>query len=323
MYSKKINAGFLVLLAVGTPNIAQSADATLEIKYILGSNNGTCSANNVNHSIDSNGPNYKLNGLKCTSAPPLSETFDSAPKQPIATLTVDDNGSLQTIDVIKSEEIVDSNNKKTYAFTLQAKNSTITPTPIPTKTPILTPSQVPTVTPVNNLVKVIDAHNTNETYLPGCAGIVNGSSFDCRFLGSMQNESYAIKFSFAEIKGSNKDHDIPIQTITRDYPEDEKYKRFDMAVSTIPGDFEAKDMGASAGACIKKGAQDGSDMSIYGKQAVPGVNIGDNDCPLIPGKQYYINVKASEPSCQYTDGTFPTRLGCMVTVVTRLPTSNQ
>jgi hypothetical protein len=164
---------------------------------------------------------------------------------------------------------------------------------------------------------------SSETPLPGCAGKPNVVPLDCRHLESMEDEVYAVRFKFAEITGKFKDSDIVISTTTRDgmIRDADMYRKFDMSVSTIPGDFEGRGEGWGPW-CLMRWATDGTELRINGKQVKNfGDPVGAYECPLVPGTQYYINVKAAEPGCHdLATDTYPT-YGCLVTVGTNVPAS--
>lgn len=159
---------------------------------------------------------------------------------------------------------------------------------------------------------------SNETHLPGCANDLKTLQQLCAYSGSFTDETYAVKFKFSEIKGTNKGNDIAIVSVTRAgmTTDLDKYRKFDMAVSQIPGDFDV------ISGCKRQWATSGTELRINGKQWKPYYPpVAQDECPLMPSTQYYINIKAASAGCQATDGTYPHN-GCRVTVATTIPNSN-
>ncbi|MEQ1637937.1 MAG: hypothetical protein ABL903_14730 [Methylococcales bacterium] len=217
----------------------------------------------------------------------------------------------------------------------------------PTPSVTLAPATTATPTPPqsNNSYVLINAQSNGETPLPGSTG------------KTIYDQVYALRFSFKEITGRLKDSEISIQTVTRDIMtrEDDKYRKFDITVSETPGYIEAWDPVAEKveysnllddkgnvqfypdgspiqyaskvpdeiHPCSRHWVSGGAELTIYGKQVAEGsAPASSSQCPLTPGKEYYINVRAAAPGCR--DEKSNTVPGiCAVKVSTNVPASVQ
>lgn len=170
-----------------------------------------------------------------------------------------------------------------------------------------------------NKIMIVAPNINEETHLPGCAGLLTNPAL-CRGNGSMINEAYAIRFKFKTVIDAVKNSHFLIQTITVDDMrlDDIKFRKFDMTVSTIPGDFDGKGQGWQI-ACSKKWAVDGTELTIRAIQHYQNDVIGYDECPLTPNTAYYINVRAALSGC--SDGSeYPS--ACRVSVNTKIPPTN-
>lgn len=175
----------------------------------------------------------------------------------------------------------------------------------------------------NNRIIVTNQHPQSlSAYVPGCVGRSNESVFICRGSKSMHDEIYAIRFSFSEITGQFRDAEITILANTRDVMTRELdiYRKFDMTISTIAGDFVGVGNGNNP-ACSKRWRYDGTELRLNAKQfTANNTPPAADQCPLIPGQLYYINIRAASPGCRDdTTGTSPTL--CAVEVDPTVPSS--
>ncbi|MFI3136423.1 MAG: hypothetical protein QX197_06550, partial [Methylococcaceae bacterium] len=180
----------------------------------------------------------------------------------------------------------------------------------------------------NGKTIIVNPNLNEETHLPGCAGVLTNPGA-CRGLKSMKDEVYAVRFKFKDVISAVKKDHFLIQTVTVDDMrlDDLRFRKFDMTVSTIPGDFDGKGQGWQA-ACSKKWATDGTELTIRAIQHNPGDVVGYDQCPLVPNTTYYINVKAATAGCfdqpasnNPDKSTYPAQ-GCIVSVNTKIPPSN-
>lgn len=207
--------------------------------------------------------------------------------------------------------------------------ATATPKPTIVEFPTIAPTMPPNngacvdtgadmVSCNNGKIIIASPNISNETPLPGCAGLPYSDPMKCRSTLSMTGEIYAIRFRFAEITGKLKNSEITIASITRDVmtTEQDRYKKFDMTISTIPGDFNGVN---GSQYCSQRGYKDGTDLRINAKQITTASPQYDFDqCPLKPDTQYYINVKASAPGCADA-GSKPVL--CATVIEPRIPAS--
>lgn len=343
MGTKKIAKCLMVLGMAGFVGYAQAASVDVTYSYFENSVqfNGTCTDIAV---VDGKGAintglNYTLKG-NCKTQTNNKGTPDSS-LTPVGQLTYNGvadgaKGVFDIVEIKQSSQIAsDGSVKASYNFTLQAPKATTVQTPIvtvlPTALPVTTASSsndckddfksllLPCAS--NPKIIITEPNPIGETYLPGCAGVNNVAGRAC-FMNNpwMKDEIYALRFKFAEIKKANINDDsseISIQSVTRDFYDEFRYKMFDLSISEIPGDFDEVRLGK---ACVQKGPEQGADLGIQGKQVIPGKTtraLTIYDCPLTPGKQYYINIKASQPGCRDPlTNTYPTKQGCMTIIRT-------
>lgn len=343
MFTKKIAVCLMTLGMAGFAGYTRSAPVDVTYSYFENSTqfNGACTdvtAVDGKGAINT-GLNYTLKG-NCKTQTKNQGTQDSS-LTPIGKLTYNGiaDGATGVFDIVEikqnSQTASDGSVKASYNFTLQAPKATVQ-APIVTAPPT---AQVPIITaPLSNDCKddfkslllpcasnpkiiITEPNPIGETYLPGCAGINNVAGRAC-FMNNpwMKDEIYALRFKFAEVKKTNVNDDsseISIQSVTRDFYDEFRYKMFDISISEIPGDFDETRLGK---ACVQKGPEQGADLGIQGKQVIPGKTnrvLTSYECPLTPGKQYYINVKASQPGCRDPlTNTYPTKQGCMTIIRT-------
>lgn len=320
-----MKVSLMALAMVGFSGYVLSANQAVNVSYMLYANStvttGLCTAEKLNGGVSKNGANFKIDGLKCDTLPNIAKSVNSTDLVSVGSVVIN-NGAL-TLDLLDIQQNVQINNdgssKIDYIFTVQqpvpAINAPVVDSPSSVSNDCKDDLKSPLLPCANNpKIKMIDLNPTGETYLPGCAGLNDVNRTKCFLKNSMKDETYALRFKFNEIikTDANGNYDIRILSVTRDFLDEDQYRRFDMSISENPGQFTGL-----AKECIKKGAEEGTDMGIYGRQVITGrpnnVPLSENQCPLTPGKQYYINVKASEAGCMDpATKTFPTRQGCIM-----------
>lgn len=325
MTSKKINSTFFALALMGVNQVAQSA-GSLDVLFVLDSVARLCSADSVN--FDFRKQHYNVQKLSgCARVTNPSSALNTAP---YATLSYQENSAVMEFDVVESGQTVTSDGKNTFIFALKNKSASTVPTTVPGPVPspvISAPSPAPSPSPApvepvsTDKLIITPPRASNETHLPGCIGAnIDTRQELCAYDGSIGDEAYAVKFKFDELKGANKAADIAISTVTRAGMSRDLdiYRKFDMAISTTAGDFT----GLGNPACAKRWATNGTELRINGKQFTGKEKIENDECPLSPNVQYYINVKAASPGCQSAGAggvaSVP-NYGCRVTVYTVIP----
>lgn len=336
MLTKKIAVCLMVSGIVCFAGYARSASIGVDYNYVENAKQYKGVCKDVTE-VDGKGDiktflTYTLKG-NCPPPTPSSDAPDSSLTR-IGKLTYNGSTEFDIVDMKQNSQITsDGSVNARYIFTLQAPKATVqTPvagTPPTAETPIA-PSQpsndckdnfkslsLPCAS--NPKIIITEPAPWSETYLPGCAGIHNVLGRACYMNNPwMKDEIYALRFKFAEVKKSNANDDsseISIQSVTRDFYDEFRYKMFDISISEIPGDFDEARLGKT---CVQRGPEQGADLRIQGRQVIAGqpVALNANECPLTPGKQYYINVKASQPGCRDPlTNTYPSN-GCMTIIRT-------
>jgi hypothetical protein len=171
---------------------------------------------------------------------------------------------------------------------------------------------------------IVNPNIIQETPLPGCAGLVSVDVNTCRRSKSMQDEAYAVRLDFKDVVDALKDQVFYIKGYTTDNmrEDDPRFRKFDVAISTIPGDFAGNDRPG----CIRTGGPDGT---IFAIQKDPEDPISNDMCQLTPHTMYYINVRATEPGCHdvqtdpnsWDQSSYPAH-ECCISVDTQILPSN-
>lgn len=166
-------------------------------------------------------------------------------------------------------------------------------------------------------VIVINPNFAGETFVSGCAGKPNASKAECSTSSSITNESYAIRLKFTNgldpaIYG---DTSYRILYDTRDTMYDfEKYRSFQMAVSSRPGDF------TSQGHCAALNGASVGNVDITDTRQDASKN--PFACRLKAGATYYINIRPTYVGCKQNSSD-STEVMCSVFVRDLVPGSGQ
>lgn len=141
-------------------------------------------------------------------------------------------------------------------------------------------------------VIIINEYQYRSTHLPGCAGLVTTDFNQCRFMGSIRDEVYAVRLDYKGVQPVAIETQFSLATVTIDDMPSVlgKYKSFILAVSELPGDFLPANP-----ACRRTTGSGSQTLMVKDSRAT---NLA-GACPLTPNTRYYMNVRPELPGCGF------------------------